>query len=104
MVCDSDKSEISHLFFFFQAEDGIRDKLVTGVQTCALPISPPLSHERCQRTLPRHRFRCKYKDLPRDRQQQEVIRTRSEPSGGRTIALVTQMDLLDSKSKTVMIM
>src|SRR5258708_29894381 len=27
-------------FFFFQAEDGIRDDLVTGVQTCALPISP----------------------------------------------------------------
>src|SRR6185437_10706196 len=29
-------------FFFFQAEDGIRDKLVTGVQTCALPISKPV--------------------------------------------------------------
>src|SRR5258708_20407513 len=28
------------VFFFFQAEDGIRDDLVTGVQTCALPISP----------------------------------------------------------------
>src|SRR5256886_9478083 len=30
-------------FFFFQAEDGIRDLTVTGVQTCALPISalPP---------------------------------------------------------------
>src|SRR5947208_5086693 len=27
------------LIFFFQAEDGIRDDLVTGVQTCALPIS-----------------------------------------------------------------
>src|SRR6266403_4742814 len=27
------------LFFFFQAEDGIRDLYVTGVQTCALPIS-----------------------------------------------------------------
>src|SRR6185369_17842357 len=26
-------------FFFFQAEDGIRDSSVTGVQTCALPIS-----------------------------------------------------------------
>src|SRR5260221_8702841 len=26
------------LFFFFQAEDGIRDRCVTGVQTCALPI------------------------------------------------------------------
>jgi len=27
------------VFFFFQAEDGIRDWSVTGVQTCALPIS-----------------------------------------------------------------
>src|SRR5437879_10014191 len=27
-------------FFFFQAEDGIRDTSVTGVQTCALPICP----------------------------------------------------------------
>src|SRR5215216_4803735 len=33
-------SNDAHLFFFFfQAEDGIRDDLVTGVQTCALPIS-----------------------------------------------------------------
>src|SRR2546430_16465207 len=30
----------SGFFFFFQAEDGIRDLTVTGVQTCALPISP----------------------------------------------------------------
>src|SRR5206468_4964912 len=29
-------------FFFFQAEDGIRDLIVTGVQTCALPICPAL--------------------------------------------------------------
>src|SRR5699024_11533503 len=29
---------------FFQAEDGIRDRNVTGVQTCALPISPLLPH------------------------------------------------------------
>src|SRR2546429_8283312 len=28
-----------HIYFFFQAEDGIRDVAVTGVQTCALPIS-----------------------------------------------------------------
>src|SRR5256885_8474740 len=27
-----------YIFFFFQAEDGIRDYKVTGVQTCALPI------------------------------------------------------------------
>src|SRR5437762_7493334 len=34
------------IFFFFQAEDGIRDTSVTGVQTCALPILlPPASGE-----------------------------------------------------------
>src|SRR2546430_11497694 len=30
---------VACMFFFFQAEDGIRDLTVTGVQTCALPIS-----------------------------------------------------------------
>src|SRR5437667_9313895 len=42
------------LSFFFQAEDGIRDRDVTGVQTCALPILPPfrlticgLQHSSC---------------------------------------------------------
>src|SRR5437773_9656805 len=35
------------VFFFFQAEDGIRDRDVTGVQTCALPIFP------LEETLPR---------------------------------------------------
>src|SRR2546425_9502078 len=40
--------------FFFQAEDGIRDKLVTGVQTCALPISGPRPrHEPCLRASAR---------------------------------------------------
>src|SRR5256885_14555252 len=34
---------IIYLFFFFQAEDGIRDYKVTGVQTCALPISDHIS-------------------------------------------------------------
>src|SRR5690606_40140126 len=32
-------SSLSYFLFFFQAEDGIRDFHVTGVQTCALPIS-----------------------------------------------------------------
>src|SRR5207253_5024135 len=32
-------------YFFFQAEDGIRDGHVTGVQTCALPISPTRDEE-----------------------------------------------------------
>src|SRR2546430_13576576 len=45
------------LFFFFQAEDGIRDLTVTGVQTCALPISrepeaSAVSGSRASRTWP----------------------------------------------------
>src|SRR5256885_5693669 len=35
-------STSDRFFFFFQAEDGIRDYKVTGVQTCALPISIPI--------------------------------------------------------------
>src|SRR5947208_2364134 len=33
-----DLNAVTGIGFFFQAEDGIRDDLVTGVQTCALPI------------------------------------------------------------------
>src|SRR6266540_6196858 len=40
---------IVYYFFFFQAEDGIRDRDVTGVQTCALPICPPRRRPRCSR-------------------------------------------------------
>src|SRR2546422_6107258 len=36
------------IFFFFQAEDGIRDVAVTGVQTCALPIYLHLPVARCR--------------------------------------------------------
>src|SRR5687768_18055599 len=42
-----------HSFFFFQAEDGIRDVAVTGVQTCALPISR--AHTTLQRAQARMR-------------------------------------------------
>src|SRR5687768_18359168 len=37
-----DNRLVINFFFFFQAEDGIRDVAVTGVQTCALPISQRL--------------------------------------------------------------
>src|SRR2546430_8894266 len=36
--CPTRSSAVVSMFFFFQAEDGIRDLTVTGVQTCALPI------------------------------------------------------------------
>src|SRR5260370_4465411 len=45
-------------FFFFQAEDGIRDSSVTGVQTCALPIWPRcISSSRLLRSPARGRYR-----------------------------------------------
>src|SRR6266542_5296432 len=44
------------VFFFFQAEDDIRDATVTGVQTCALPIS---AYEICTFQALRERLRCK---------------------------------------------
>src|SRR3989454_3205777 len=45
-------------FFFFQAEDGIRVYRVTGVQTCALPISvPPRSRDCCASTYAVGRWR-----------------------------------------------
>src|SRR5256885_9324594 len=40
MGCSALRDVMVSSFFFFQAEDGIRDYKVTGVQTCALPILP----------------------------------------------------------------
>src|SRR5258707_6979357 len=40
-----------YVFFFFQAEDGIRDIGVTGVQTCALPISKEFNLVQTRRGL-----------------------------------------------------
>src|SRR3712207_9359258 len=45
----------SIVFFFFQAEDGIRDIGVTGVQTCALPISADREAQRAPLQLRRAR-------------------------------------------------
>src|SRR5262249_59442057 len=44
------------LFFFFQAEDGIRDWSVTGVQTCALPISTRHNFQFSHRCDERHQL------------------------------------------------
>src|SRR6266700_7436391 len=44
-IPSSFSSTVWGTFFFFHAEDGIRDFHVTGVQTCALPISAPAQEE-----------------------------------------------------------
>src|SRR5258707_3372477 len=61
--------DISVFFFFFQAEDGIRDIGVTGVQTCALPISalPPTRVNR----MPEGCLEAKQQEEERQRQEAE---------------------------------
>src|SRR5439155_18300555 len=71
------------IFFFFQAEDGIRDGHVTGVQTCALPISGSrrrmsrLVGECCPSNI-RSRA-CTYKNRPAHR----TIRKSADEKSGR---------------------
>src|SRR5207245_5739932 len=65
-------------FFFFQAEDGIRDATVTGVQTCALPISRPVrrrTRERLVRVFSAERDELV---LARDAGEHLSVRHRSE--------------------------
>src|SRR5688572_4492128 len=59
------------LFFFFQAEDGIRDLTVTGVQTCALPISGRYTSS----SAPAKSFVKRYNrtsELPRERKRRAL--------------------------------
>src|SRR2546429_3070492 len=45
--------QLRYFFFFFQAEDGIRDVAVTGVQTCALPIYVVIGYVRKKGSITR---------------------------------------------------
>src|SRR5947208_10779583 len=65
--------------FFFQAEDGIRDDLVTGVQTCALPISSVV------RRLLRASQTYGYARRPRPRRVREVPRNQEILARGGTL-------------------
>src|SRR5437867_6295560 len=56
----------SKFFFFFQAEDGIRDRTVTGVQTCALPISE-------QRRLRGRKHECGRRARPEARDEEAAV-------------------------------
>src|SRR5579862_1430310 len=60
------------IFFFFQAEDGIRDGTVTGVQTCALPICRTTEKTFCSRM--RRAMSCVYWE-PKSRMTIEEVST-----------------------------
>src|SRR5229473_5326315 len=66
-------------FFFFQAEDGIRDKLVTGVQTCALPIWSETGGRKRRRTE-RSRRRDARRESGRSPAGTQALRTRQRPA------------------------
>src|SRR5215213_6867596 len=71
-------------FFFFQAEDGIRDWSVTGVQTCALPIStwPARGRTRrasCARSAPSPRGRSDGRSRSEERRVGKEGRSRWSP-------------------------
>src|SRR5207247_3545108 len=60
--------------FFFQAEDGIRDPLVTGVQTCALPIChQSWRNEAVYRLLETHRVALCVAETDEEAQPAEVV-------------------------------
>src|SRR6266498_5663163 len=68
-------------FFFFQAEDGIRDADVTGVQTCALPISSGWSRAwcRCRRWDPSRSGACQSRWRSEERRVGKEGRSRWSP-------------------------
>src|SRR5205823_9093919 len=84
------------LLFFFQAEDGIRDKLVTGVQTCALPICglgsrAPRSHDFTRiRDIP---SRCANTAwlTPSESRSSRICLARYVPGWGTTIVLTVNI-------------
>src|SRR5687767_15321157 len=93
-----------YCFFFFQAEDGIRDKLVTGVQTCALPIcaegeggepvdeEDPEWDEQQDRGGHRH-----VEPADRDRRREHVLRSEEHTSELQSLAYLVCRLLLEKK-------
>src|SRR2546430_3413960 len=74
------------LFFFFQAEDGIRDLTVTGVQTCALPIYRSRAPVRVVRALRRALPPAPRKETRARRSQSSRARDRTSCRAPRSCA------------------
>src|SRR2546430_5019988 len=84
----------SLFFFFFQAEDGIRDLTVTGVQTCALPISSRMSEVLSAIPLVQAFAREKYEEEQFDAVTAETVResirvARLEAAATRSSEVIT---------------
>src|SRR5437879_13374355 len=88
---------LSYVYFFFQAEDGIRYTSVTGVQTCALPISAKVT-EPCQAVAGAVTFAA--------RAALGVTATASEPweigRGACRVVVINKVDRVAGNEKNVM--
>src|SRR3989440_8995097 len=80
---------LSCRIFFFQAEDGIRDLIVTGVQTCALPIFEWVLLQRAYKVPQMHQSYSHL--LARHRRAHVVVKARSEE---HTSELQSRSDLI----------
>src|SRR5690606_40156662 len=76
-------------FFFFQAEDGIRDFHVTGVQTCALPISEEMRRDDDPeiRSMAEEEIRAVQAQLAEQERKLQVLLLPSDPNDERNIFL-----------------
>src|SRR5690554_8164167 len=79
MICSINICLYIIFFFFFQAEDGIRDADVTGVQTCALPISGRVG-ERTGRAMPKADS-----DMQMTSALERPMRSETQPQAGPAI-------------------
>src|SRR3712207_717163 len=108
MITSERLSDVTNLFFFtifffFQAEDGIRDIGVTGVQTCALPISDISTARRTSRLRRHNRLRKRVGGTP-ERPRLVVKRSARhihvqlvDDTVGRTLATASTMALRDAE-------
>src|SRR2546422_4361294 len=81
-------SIVRFFFFFFQAEDGIRDVAVTGVQTCALPICRSLLTGRVTRVA----------DIPQDDRRRDHPRFKDE-NLARNVELVRRIERIAQEKR-----
>src|SRR5205823_7286407 len=84
-------------YFFFQAEDGIRDKLVTGVQTCALPIWRPILGETPGEMNHRHAVDDFFGELHRDKLEirNTKLETNLKAKRGKTQARFANLSVFE---------
>src|SRR5256884_1417656 len=93
----SQQYTLDSFFFFFQAEDGIRDVAVTGVQTCALPISKDSKKFALQRNDDRKV--ADYWVIHSLTNPRPILETRSYALPGEANMPIGEIDIFDTASK-----